>query len=104
MMGIREIMYKNREKGFHFFDPSSMRFFESRVGRKTYGKQSNYFITSEQFLYSDPYTGVRQDRPRRYSVRKIDWNTGQIGEGSRFQQFRSSKTAKKYIRKFLRLR
>ena len=102
-MGIREIKYKNREKGYHFFDPSRMRFFESRVGRKTYGRQGNYFITSEQFIYRDPYTSQRQDRPRRYSVRKIDWDTGQIVGGSRFQQFRSNKTAKKYIKKFLRL-
>ena len=61
-MTIEEIKTNNAREGMHFFSPSTLRFFRSKVGRTVYGER--LFITSEQFVSS---TGVA-DR-RKYTVR-----------------------------------
>ena len=39
-----DVKAANREAGRHFFDPATMRFFNSRVHRAVYG--GRYFVTS----------------------------------------------------------
>lgn len=48
--------------GSHWFEPSTMRFFRTRLGKVFQGPGGIYFVTSEQ-----PPHG-----PRRYSVRRFD--------------------------------
>ena len=56
---ISELKAKNRERGSHFFSPSTMRFFHSRIESRLYG--GRFFITSEQREYTTP---------RRFTVRE----------------------------------
>lgn len=82
--------------GSHFFEPASMRFFNSRIaGYDVYG--GKYFITSEQFV--DRNAGIV--KPRRYTIREIT-NDGKVNtaKGCEFQQFatlREAKTAVKQL-------
>ena len=78
---IEQIKAANKCAGQHFFDPSSMRFFASRVGRKVY--PGNVFITSEQFVGSDGVAGAR-----KYSVRRL-LPDGRIATLSAFQEYGS---------------
>ncbi|WP_437557330.1 DUF7447 family protein [Acidithiobacillus sulfuriphilus] len=77
---IRSIKQANKEAGQHFFDASTMRFFNSRVCRKVIG---SYFVTSEQF---DATT------PRRYTLRRVD-DRGWIATIGEFQAFATSRAA-----------
>ena len=75
MTTIAEIKEANREAGFFFFQPATMRFFDSRVGRAVYeGPGGIFFLTSEQFhSHVDGTSG-----PRRWTVREFDPKTGKI--------------------------
>jgi hypothetical protein len=71
----------------HWFDPSSMRFFRSRVGSTAYRTADGsraYFVSSEQF---EDGRGYRADR--RYTVRVIDLATGDIDTVGDFQAYAS---------------
>lgn len=62
---MAEIRACNKEKGHHWFDRSTMRFFGSRIGRSVYqGPGGVYFVTSE----GSGDWGV----PRRFTIRKFD--------------------------------
>ncbi|HSB55645.1 MAG TPA: hypothetical protein VLD58_14895 [Gemmatimonadales bacterium] len=76
---ITEIRRKNREAGQHFFDPATIRFFNSTIGRKIYG--GRFFITGERFEDSPEF-------PRRYTIRIAD-DAGHIHDASEFQEFSS---------------
>ena len=83
----------------HWFSPANMRYFRSRLSRTAYEVVTNtrqkgriYFVSSEQ--YEDSYG--RRDA-RRYTVR-IMTETGAIQDGSEFQQYATSATAKKAAR------
>jgi hypothetical protein len=70
---IARIKKTNAERGFHFFDSSTMQFFRSRVLSQTFeGKDAVYFVTSEQFMGSE-YTA-----PRKYTVRAFNPETADI--------------------------
>lgn len=77
---IRTIKQANKEAGQHFFDRSTMRFFNSRVCRKVIG---NYFVTSEQFDHKSP---------RLYTLRRVD-DRGHIDTIGEFQSFATSRAA-----------
>lgn len=63
--------------GSHWFDKSSMRFFRSRILPEVYtGKGGIYFVTSEEGPYG----------PRRYSIRKFDPETADIGTFGPFNE------------------
>ena len=51
----------NRNAGFHFFSPDTMRFFRTRVHNALYGGST--FVTSEQFAFNG------RTEPREYRVR-----------------------------------
>lgn len=75
----------------HWFDPSSMRFFRSRVGSFGYlsaDRSRAFFVSSEQFA---DHTGYRADR--LYTVRVIDLSTGDIDDVGGFQRYASHRGA-----------
>lgn len=85
---LAEIRAHNESAGYHFFDTSSMRYFDSRVHTlRRYKKRislssdgivvgGKYFITSEQFHGSNGHRS-----PRMFTVRVItpDANIETIG-------------------------
>ncbi len=81
---------KNKHCG-HWFSPGAMRFFNSRLPQGGYkiGNKA-YFITSEQFDYKTP---------RYYTVRVIDWITGDVDTVGEFNKLTRSEanTALKHI-------
>jgi hypothetical protein len=97
-MTIQEIMRKNEEVGYHFFEKSTMRFFRSRVLETVYeGPGGIYFVTSEQFV---PSSGPPE--PRGYTVRRFNPETGDItkaGEFNKLSQYRAQKRAQEYAEK-----
>ena len=82
---IDSLVQANRAAGQHFFDASTMRFFNSRVCRKIIG---NYFVTSERFDASTP---------RRYTIRRIN-DDGHVETVGEFQKFATSREAYRAIR------
>jgi hypothetical protein len=86
MPSIDEIKQRHKEVGGHFFDDPTMRFFDSRISSKTYG---NYFVTSE----CGP-SGLR-----RYTVRRIEWDTGDISTVGHFHEYDTLEEALSVARK-----
>ncbi len=76
---MRDGIAAHKDNGGHFFDPLTMRFFRSRVGRRIYGGQ--YFVTSERDGFSL--------NPRRYTVRKFTGPDGDVETVGEFQQYAS---------------
>lgn len=60
---MTNVRYENRCKGQHFFSPSTLRYFGSRIGSRVYG--GRFFITSEQDSYG-AWGGKR-----RYTIRVV---------------------------------
>ena len=87
---IEAIKQANHELGHHFFEPTTLRFFGSRIGRTAYPKPdgTTLFVTSEQREY---YT------PRRYTVRR-SLEDGSVESVSEFQQFTSAAQARTFAR------
>ncbi len=87
---IEQLKSKNQRAGYHYFEPSTMRFFSSRVSADVVaGADGWYFVTSEQhkgFMTGTVY-------PRKYTVRVMheDGSVDTIGE---FQAHKSAGTAK----------
>ena len=78
---MQEIKEYNKLAGFHFFDDDTMRFFNSRIGKRLYqGPTGVYFVTSEKFDY---------DSERMYTVRQFnpdEKNISTIGEFNQLTQ------------------
>ena len=83
-MTMAEVKQKNRDSGYHFFDPDSMRFFGSRVESSLY--KNNTFITSE-------YTGFDR-KSRAYTVRLFNEQTGNIDDVGGFGAYRTLAAAR----------
>lgn len=88
-----DVRLKNRQAGYHFFDPGALRFFRSRIGNELYG--GRYFVTSEQFVGSNGYTA-----PRKYTIREVRPDGG-IGTVAGFQEYNSSSAARAAIKRIL---
>lgn len=90
----------NARNGFHWFDPDTMRFFQSRVAEHGYLRDDGslaFFVSSEK--QRDSFTGfLRTSRPRKYSVRVINMTTGDIDTVGEFQQYRCRSTAHRYAK------
>ena len=72
----------NEEKGKFFFSPGTTKFFSSRWGARAYVKKGDaYFVTSEQ------YHGREGSNPRRYTVRKMNLETGDTDTIGEFQAY-----------------
>jgi hypothetical protein len=87
---IYNIKRANRQAGFHFFEPATMRFFDSRTGQEAYqGAGGTFFVSSEQFHGSNGHSAARH-----YSVRKFDPLSGDIDTVGGFQAYRTSAAAR----------
>jgi hypothetical protein len=90
---IDEIKAANEALGHHWFSPSTLRFFRSRVLSTVYG--GRFFVTSEK------RTGWREpDQPRLYTIRKAS-DDGSIETVGEFQEYRTARQAKAAIRYLL---
>ena len=91
---IEQIQRINAAKGFHWFEPDTLRFFRSRVAERGYTIDDVfvYFVSSEQFVTYHPR--YRVDR-RRYSVRVANMLTGDIDTVGEFQAYASRSGADK---------
>jgi hypothetical protein len=68
-----EIKAASKAAGSHYFEPSTMRFFRSRVLPSVFhGPGGCFFVTSEQ------YTGSTHTEPRKYTVRKFNVETADV--------------------------
>jgi hypothetical protein len=83
---IDAIKQANQRGGYHFFEASTLRFFDSRILPTVYG--GRYFITSEQFHGSDGYTA-----PRKYTIRRAE-DSGDINTIGEFQAYNELREAK----------
>jgi hypothetical protein len=86
---IAEIKAANKAAGGHYFERSTMQFFDSRVLSPTWPTAGKtFFVTSEQFHGSDDFAG-----PRLYTVRVIDWETADVDTVGEFQQHKMLRDA-----------
>lgn len=91
---------KNMDAGYHFFDASTMKFFDSKKPKQAYLNPKTdeaFFVTSEQFRGM----GMSKDLPRQYTVRKANMKTGTIdtvGEFNKLSQSEAVRMAKKLAR------
>jgi hypothetical protein len=91
---IDAIKRANRQAGSHFFDPSTLRFFDSRVLSGVIG--GRYFITSERFHGSDGSVD-----PRRYTVRIAD-DAGRVDTVGDFQEWPTARQARAAAKRIAR--
>lgn len=68
---IDDVISLNRSTGHHFFDPDTMRFFNSRI--ETELMRGRFFVTSEQ--------GPHMARAYTVRVAGDDGDIGSVGEG-----------------------
>lgn len=85
-MDIDDIKMANKAAGQFFFEPSTLRFFRSRIGKTVYeGPGGIYFVTSEQFV---PSSG--RPAPRLYTVRRFNPETKSVDTVGEFNQMSKS--------------
>lgn len=83
---IKSVKQANKKAGHHFFDPSAMEFFDSRIEGPLMG--GRYFITSEQFHMVDgSFSGVRH-----YTIREAreDGRINTVGEFGAYATVRAA--------------
>lgn len=84
---IEEMVTLNKKIGHHFFDPDTLRFWQSRISPQIYA--GRYFVTSESSF----------DRKTRfYTVREM-LKDGRINTVSEFQQLKSRSAAHRFAQK-----
>tara|TARA_A100001515_G_C4432659_1_gene164252 strand:- start:68 stop:442 length:375 start_codon:yes stop_codon:yes gene_type:complete len=89
---MEQIKKANQKSGYHFFDPSNMRFFNSKIHTKR-PIRGCVFITSEQYDYS---------APRLYTIR-IAYADGSIETMKwGFQKFQTYQDAEETALDFFR--
>jgi hypothetical protein len=80
----------------YWFSRGATAFFRSRVSPTMYpddARKVSYFVSSEQFDYQSP---------RLYTVRVIDWATGDVDTVGEFQQYGTLAQARGAIARRLR--
>lgn len=77
-MSFEEFKALNKAQGFHWFDRDTMSFFNSRI---VHWNHLGYFISSER--------GPMPDSPRLFTVRRADFETGNVRTVSKFQEFKT---------------
>lgn len=86
----------NRRNGGHFFDPDTMRSFQSRVSENVYPVANGAIIvTSEKdrpWYGSYGYSPGAWEGRRRYTVRKVT-DAGEVEEVSEFGEYASASGA-----------
>ena len=83
---VEDIKAAHAARGGHFFDPDSMRFFNSKVSGQVIN--GRHFVTSERF---------DQDSPRQYTIReaKPDGSIDTVGD---FGGYKTGAQAKRAAR------
>jgi hypothetical protein len=88
---IQQIAHYNKSKGQHFFDPSTMRFFNSVLYPNIINRNGLIcFVTSE----AEPSMGIA----RKFTARALLQN-GHVEDLGEFQQFETEADAREYIMK-----
>ena len=82
----------------HWFDHDTLYFFRSKTSQ--YGEAETvdgpwYFISSEK------QTSIKNEYPRLYTIRVLS-KKGTMSSIGEFQQFKSSKEAKRYLKTYLK--
>ncbi len=95
---IADIKRANKALGHYFFEPDTMRFFNSRVGSKVYG--GRYFITSEQrepYPYRDMSGNLQPATERRYTIREAmpDGSISTVGDFHSLSKSEAKREAKR---------
>jgi len=86
-----------RKTGSYFFEPDTMRFFNSRLAPFVlHTERGLLFITSEQFV--SYYPSYRKDH-RQYTLRILH-EDGEISEIGEFQQYDTLRQAKSAAKKY----
>ena len=89
-----QIRASNRAVGHHWFDPDTLAFFDSEVEEAVYeGPSGVFFVSSEQF-HNGAYS-----RPRRWTVRQFDPESGHINTAGPFNKL-DRDVAKEHASKF----
>lgn len=88
---ISDIKRANKNAGQHWFEPATMRFFNSRVGSRVI--EGRYFISSEQF---------NGDTERLYTIREAVNGGTDIAQVGAFQMWESSAQALSGLRRYLK--
>jgi hypothetical protein len=90
---MEDIKTADHAAGRFFFEPSSMRFFRSRICPTVYqGPGGIYFVTSEQFMGSQ-YTAPRMYTVRRFTPVPVDIRT--VSVFNRMSKYQAVRAAKK---------
>jgi hypothetical protein len=85
MWNITAIKAANKANGGHWFERSTLRFFNSRILAKVYqGPGGIYFVSSEQFV------GSQGAAPRKFTVRQFDPKTGDVDTVGEFNELTMS--------------
>jgi len=86
---IAEVKIANKNKGYFFFSPDTMRFFNSEIESEII--KGKYFITSERMKLS---------MPKLYTIREAKEN-GSIDTVGNFQQYTIKMNALLFIKNYL---
>ena len=90
MPTIDQIKNRNANANLHFFDRSTLRFFRSRISEEVFsGPGGVFFVTSEQFVY------MHSSKPRAYTVRQFNPETGGVETAGEFQAHKTMRAAKR---------
>ena len=91
----------NERKGFYWFTPGTMRFFNTRISECTFflGDGETFFVTSEQAPRSFEGTSASYQAPRMYSVRAINWESGNVRTVGEFQEYSNRNTAVRWAKR-----
>lgn len=82
---IEHIKKANKDAGYYFFEPDTLRFFKSRISSRVFEGSGGFlfFVTSEEPPHGE----------RRWTVRVFDPETGQCDtakdQGHTFMEFKS---------------
>ena len=82
---MAEVRRRAAAAGSHWFEPATLRFFRSRVGRTLFG--GRYFVSSEQFSPTSE---------RRYTVREVTPD-GHVRTIGKFMGYGTSRAAQRAI-------
>lgn len=91
MKTMADAKERNAETGHYFFSPDTVRFFKSRI--ETSLLKGNYFVTSEL---------APHDTERKYTLREVDWDSGNINTIGEFYSHDSIDDAKEALNEYLK--
>jgi len=85
---IQDFIRLHKQKGGHWFDDDTIRFFKSSYG-SLYGDK--YFISSEKPPHDK----------RKWTIRKVNWETGNVENVGEFGAFPTKSQAERKLKSLL---